>query len=102
MVARCRNLPDAQVREQQAGVYFGANAVAAGLADQVGTFATALTDLSTRVAASRGSTRSGVSVLSPSKGSTVMSDTPPTSSCGYSKALNKPTYADQGPARTEV
>ncbi len=77
MVARCRNLPDAQVREQQAGVFFGANAVAAGLADQVGTFASALTDLSTRLAASRGSGRGGVSVLSPLKGPTAMSDAPP-------------------------
>ena len=76
MVARCRNLPDAQVREQQAGVFFGANAVAAGLADQVGTFATALSDLSARVAASRSSGRGGVSVLSAQKGSTAMSDAP--------------------------
>ena len=73
MVARCRNLPDAQVREQQAGVYFGANAVAAGLADQVGTFATALTDLSTRVAVSRSSGRSGTTVLTAEKGPTAMS-----------------------------
>ncbi len=76
MVARCRNLPDAQVREQQAGVFFGGNAVATGLADQVGTFATALTDLSTRVAVSRPSGRTGVTVLSAQKGSTAMSDAP--------------------------
>ena len=78
MVARCRNLPDAQVREQQAGVYFGANAVAAGLADQVGTFACALTDLSIRVAVSRSSGRSGATVLTAKKGPTAMSsDAPP-------------------------
>ena len=77
MVARCRNLPVDAVRGQEAAVFFGANAVTAGLADQVGTFASALTDLSTRVAASRGSGRGGVSVLSPSKGPTAMSDAPP-------------------------
>ena len=77
MVARCRNLPDAQVREQQAGVYFGANAVAVGLADQVGTFATALTDLSTRIAPRPVAGRGTVTVLSPSKGPTAMSDAPP-------------------------
>ncbi len=76
MVARCRNLPDAQVREQQAGVFFGANAVAAGLADQVGTFASALTDLSTRIAPRPVAGRGGVSVLSSSKGPTAMSDAP--------------------------
>ena len=76
MVARCRNLPDAQVREQQAGVFFGGNAVAAGLADQVGTFATALTDLSARIAPRPVAGRGGVSVLSPSKGPTAMSDAP--------------------------
>ncbi len=76
MVARCRNLPDAQIREQQAGVYFGANAVAAGLADQVGTFATALTDLSTRVAPRPVAGRGGTTVLTAEKGPTTMSDTP--------------------------
>ena len=76
MVARCRNLPDAQIREQQAGVFFGGNAVAAGLADQVGTFASALTDLSTRIAPRPVAGRSGVSVLTAEKGPTVMSDTP--------------------------
>ena len=78
IVARCRNLPDAQVREQQAGVFFGSNAVTAGLADQVGTFATALSDLSTRVAVSRSSSRSGTTVLTAEKGPTAMSsDAPP-------------------------
>ena len=77
MVARCRNLPDAQVREQQAGVFFGANAVAAGLADQVGTFASALTDLSARIAPRPVAGRGGVTVFSPSKGSNAMSDAPP-------------------------
>ena len=76
MVARCRNLPDAQVREQQAGVYFGANAVAAGLADQVGTFATALTDLSTRIAPRPVASRSGTTVLTAEKGPTTMPDIP--------------------------
>ena len=76
-VATARGLSEAQVRDQQAGVFFGANAVTAGLADQVGTFASALTDLSTRLAASRSSGRGGVSVLSPSKGPTAMSDAPP-------------------------
>ncbi|MEI7608084.1 MAG: S49 family peptidase, partial [Rhodospirillaceae bacterium] len=76
MVARCRNLTVDAVRGQEAAVFFGTNAVAAGLADQVGTFASALTDLSTRIAASRGSTRSGVTVLSAQKGSTAMSDAP--------------------------
>ena len=76
MVARCRNLPDAQVCAQQAGVFFGSNAIAAGLADQVGTFTTSLTDLSTRLAASRSSGRGGVSVLSAQKGPTAMSDAP--------------------------
>ena len=76
MVARCRNLPDAQIREQQAGVYFGANAVAAGLADQVGTFATALSDLSTRISPRPVAGRSGTTVLTAEKGPTTMSDTP--------------------------
>ncbi len=77
MVARCRNLTVDAVRGQEAAVFFGTNAVAAGLADQVGTFATTLTDLSARIAPRPVAGRGGVSVLSPSKGSTAMSDAPP-------------------------
>jgi len=76
-VATARGLSEAQVRDQQAGVFFGGNAVTAGLADRIGTFASALTDLSTRLAASRSSGRGGVTLLSPSKGPTAMSDAPP-------------------------
>ncbi|MEI8397148.1 MAG: S49 family peptidase [Rhodospirillaceae bacterium] len=72
-VASARGLSEAQVRDQQAGVFFGGNAVAAGLADQVGTFASALNDLSSRLASRRG----GVTMLSAQKGPTAMSDTPP-------------------------
>ena len=76
-VATARGLSEAQVRDQQAGVFFGGNAVTAGLADQIGTFASALTDLSTRLAASRSSGRGGGTVLSPLRGPTAMSDAPP-------------------------
>lgn len=54
-VARCRRLTDAQVRGQEAGLTFGPDAVAAGLADRVGTLA----DLTARVTTSRPSGRSG-------------------------------------------
>ncbi len=50
LVARNRGLTEAQVRGQQAGVFFGTNAVAAGLADQVGTIDTALAQLAVRIA----------------------------------------------------
>ena len=48
-VARARGLAEAQVRDQQAALFFGANAVTAGLADQVGTLASVLTDLCVRI-----------------------------------------------------
>lgn len=77
-VARCRGLTDAQVRGQEAGLTFGPDAVAAGLADRVGTLADALTDLAARVTTSRPSGRSGGAVLpSAPKGPTAMSDVAP-------------------------
>lgn len=60
-VARCRGLPEAQVRDQQAALYFGADAVSAGLADRVGTLASVLADLGRRISAS--SARSSITVL---------------------------------------
>lgn len=45
-VATMRTLGSDDVRSTQAGLYFGANAIAAGLADAVGTFESALTDFS--------------------------------------------------------
>lgn len=60
-VARCRGLGEAEVRDQQAALYFGANAVSAGLADQVGTLASVLADLGQRLGTS--SSRSSVTVL---------------------------------------
>jgi signal peptide peptidase SppA len=75
-VAQARGLPVDQVRAQQAGVFFGANAVAAGLADQVGTIATALTDLSNRIAP-RQLSGGGAVTLAPTKGPALMSEAPP-------------------------
>ena len=69
-VARCRGLPDAQVRAQEAAIYFGPDAVAAGLADRVGALADALADLSVRV--SSPAPRSSFPALP--QGPTVMSD----------------------------
>lgn len=45
-VASMRTLATDDVRATEAGLYFGANAIAAGLADAVGTFESALTDFS--------------------------------------------------------
>lgn len=45
-VASMRTLGSDVVRSTEAGLYFGANAIAAGLADAVGTFESALTDFS--------------------------------------------------------
>jgi signal peptide peptidase SppA len=45
-VASMRTLGSDDVRSTQAGLYFGANAIAAGLADAVGTFESALADFS--------------------------------------------------------
>ena len=45
-VAAMRTLPADDVRGTQAGLFFGANAIAAGLADAVGTFESALADFS--------------------------------------------------------
>lgn len=45
-VAAMRTLATDDVRSTEAGLYFGANAIAAGLADAVGTFESALTDFS--------------------------------------------------------
>ncbi|HNO14346.1 MAG TPA: S49 family peptidase [Accumulibacter sp.] len=45
-VALMRTLPTDGVRATEAGLYFGANAITAGLADAVGTFESALTDFS--------------------------------------------------------
>ena len=45
-VAAMRTLGSDDVRSTEAGLYFGANAIAAGLADAVGTFESALTDFS--------------------------------------------------------
>jgi signal peptide peptidase SppA len=45
-VASMRTLGSDDVRSTEAGLYFGANAIAAGLADAVGTFESALTDFS--------------------------------------------------------
>lgn len=45
-VATMRTLGSDDVRSTQAGLYFGANAIAAGLADAVGTFESALADFS--------------------------------------------------------
>lgn len=45
-VAAMRTLGSDDVRATEAGLYFGANAIAAGLADAVGTFESALTDFS--------------------------------------------------------
>ena len=44
--ASMRTLSSDDVRSTEAGLYFGANAIAAGLADAVGTFESALTDFS--------------------------------------------------------
>ncbi len=49
VVAQGRNLPEAAVRATEAGIYFGANAIKAGLADQVGTIRDALADLSAAI-----------------------------------------------------
>jgi signal peptide peptidase SppA len=45
-VGSMRTLATDDVRSTEAGLYFGANAIAAGLADAVGTFESALTDFS--------------------------------------------------------
>ena len=45
-VASMRTLATDDVRSTEAGLYFGANAIAAGLADAVGTFESVLTDFS--------------------------------------------------------
>lgn len=45
-VAAMRTLATDDVRSTEAGLYFGGNAIAAGLADAVGTFESALTDFS--------------------------------------------------------
>jgi signal peptide peptidase SppA len=45
-VAAMRTLATDDVRSTEAGLYFGANAITAGLADAVGTFESALTDFS--------------------------------------------------------
>lgn len=45
-VASMRTLATDDVRSTEAGLYFGANAIAAGLADAVGTFESALADFS--------------------------------------------------------
>lgn len=45
-VASMRTLATDDVRATEAGLFFGANAIAAGLADAVGTFESALTDFS--------------------------------------------------------
>jgi signal peptide peptidase SppA len=45
-VAAMRTLATDDVRSTEAGLYFGANAIVAGLADAVGTFESALTDFS--------------------------------------------------------
>lgn len=45
-VASMRTLGTDDVRATEAGLYFGANAISAGLADAVGTFESALTDFS--------------------------------------------------------
>jgi len=45
-VASMRTLATDDVRATEAGLYFGANAITAGLADAVGTFESALTDFS--------------------------------------------------------
>ncbi|CAK0777159.1 hypothetical protein WCLP8_5580002 [uncultured Gammaproteobacteria bacterium] len=73
-VAKARGLDEVQVRDQQAGLYFGADAVAAGLADQVGTSTSVLADLNVRIGRT-----SRTPVLTPRpKGTTMteMSTTP--------------------------
>ena len=75
-VASARGISEAQVRDQQAGVFFGGNAVTAGLADQVGTFATALMDLSARIAPRQLSGAGTPPVLTAPKGPTAMSESP--------------------------
>ncbi|CAK0740312.1 capsid assembly protease [Azospirillaceae bacterium] len=79
-VATARGLSEVLVRNQQAGVFFGGNAVVAGLADQVGTFASALSDLSSRIATSRSRLlgKSGDTMSSAPKGANTMSETSPT------------------------
>lgn len=48
-VATGRNIPEAAVRATEAGLFFGANAVNAGLADQVGTIRDALAGLTAMI-----------------------------------------------------
>jgi capsid assembly protease len=49
VVAQGRNIPDAAVRATEAGIYFGANAITVGLADQIGTIRDALVDISAAI-----------------------------------------------------
>jgi len=72
-VAKARGLPEAQVRDQQAGLYFGASAVAAGMADQVGTPTSVMADLNVRIGRT-----SRTSVLIPSPKGTTMTEMSPT------------------------
>ena len=51
-VARGRNLPAEAVRATEAALFFGENGVDAGLADKIGTFEDALSDLSTSLSSS--------------------------------------------------
>ncbi|MBF0309819.1 MAG: S49 family peptidase [Magnetococcales bacterium] len=48
-VAANRNMTEEEARATEAGLYFGANALAAGLADRVGTLRDALADLSAAI-----------------------------------------------------
>ncbi|MEI6987652.1 MAG: S49 family peptidase [Rhodospirillaceae bacterium] len=76
MVARCRNLPDAQICAQQAGIFFGSTAVNLGLADQVGTFAGAFADLQNRISAPLPYALGGVlASTTTKKGSRLMPET---------------------------
>jgi signal peptide peptidase SppA len=54
-VARNRQVSAEAIRKTEAGLYFGANAVNAGFADQVGTFSEAMAGLRDRVKSGRGS-----------------------------------------------
>ncbi|MEN9543913.1 MAG: hypothetical protein RLZZ598_746, partial [Pseudomonadota bacterium] len=85
-VAKARALPETVVRDQQAGVYFGANAVDAGLADQVGTFATVLADLSARIAPRRTAGRGGSLPLTAQKGPFPMSEALPAETAAVTEA----------------
>ena len=52
-VAANRNMPESAVRETEAALYFGVNAVKAGLADRIGTRKEALADLRQAIAGRR-------------------------------------------------